>query len=105
MKKDNDTVILTNTCSRLSREIFTLAHEIDIVAYDSMGTEMVFGECKYSVNPKGMSVLQALQEKSVYVDWKKKERKSYFVLYSRSGFTPDLLSYAADRENIILMTG
>lgn len=28
IKKDDDTVIFTNTCSRLSREIFTLAHEI-----------------------------------------------------------------------------
>ena len=28
VKKDNDIVIFTNTCSRLSREIFTLAHEI-----------------------------------------------------------------------------
>lgn len=28
LKKDNDTVIFTNTYSRLSREIFTLAHEI-----------------------------------------------------------------------------
>lgn len=28
VKKDNDTIIFTNTCSRLSREIFTLAHEI-----------------------------------------------------------------------------
>ena len=28
LMKDNDTVIFTNTCSRLSREIFTLAHEI-----------------------------------------------------------------------------
>lgn len=27
-KKDNDMVIFTNTCSRLAREIFTLAHEI-----------------------------------------------------------------------------
>ena len=27
-KKDNDIVIFTNSCSRLSREIFTLAHEI-----------------------------------------------------------------------------
>lgn len=26
--KDNDTIIFTNTCSRLSREVFTLAHEI-----------------------------------------------------------------------------
>lgn len=28
MKKESDTVIFTNTCSRLAREIFTLAHEI-----------------------------------------------------------------------------
>lgn len=28
VKKDNDMVIFTNTCSRLAREIFTLAHEI-----------------------------------------------------------------------------
>ena len=28
VKKENDTIIFTNTCSRLSREIFTLAHEI-----------------------------------------------------------------------------
>lgn len=27
-KRDNDIIIFTNTCSRLSREIFTLAHEI-----------------------------------------------------------------------------
>ena len=28
LKKDSDIIIFTNTCSRLSREIFTLAHEI-----------------------------------------------------------------------------
>lgn len=28
LKKDNDTIIFTNSCSRLAREIFTLAHEI-----------------------------------------------------------------------------
>lgn len=28
IKKDNDIVIFTNSCSKLSREIFTLAHEI-----------------------------------------------------------------------------
>lgn len=28
MKRDNDMAIFTNTCSRLAREIFTLAHEI-----------------------------------------------------------------------------
>lgn len=28
LKKDNDIIIFTNSCSRLSREIFTLAHEM-----------------------------------------------------------------------------
>ena len=28
VKKDKDIVVFTNSCSRLSREIFTLAHEI-----------------------------------------------------------------------------
>ena len=28
VKKDNDIIIFTNSCSRLSRELFTLAHEI-----------------------------------------------------------------------------
>lgn len=28
LKKDSDTIIVTNTCNRLSRELFTLAHEI-----------------------------------------------------------------------------
>lgn len=32
VKKDDDTIIFTNSCSRLSREIFTLAHEIGHVA-------------------------------------------------------------------------
>ncbi len=39
MKKDNDIVIFTNTCSRLSREIFTLAHEIGHVILHMENTD------------------------------------------------------------------
>lgn len=38
MKKDRDTVIFTNSSSRLSREIFTLAHEIGHVILHMEGT-------------------------------------------------------------------
>ena len=31
--------------------------EIDIVSYDSFGKEIIFGECKYSVNPKDVDIL------------------------------------------------
>ena len=38
VKKDNDIVIFTNSCSRLSREIFTLAHEIGHVVHGDQHT-------------------------------------------------------------------
>lgn len=77
--------------------------EIDIVAYDSMGQDIVFGECKYSINPKGMEVLWGLQEKADAVNWKKKERKAYYILFSRSGFTKELEKYAEGCENVWLV--
>ena len=77
--------------------------EIDIVSYDSMGLDIVFGECKYSVNPKGMEVLWGLQEKADAVDWKKKERKEYYILFSRAGFTKELKKYAEGCENVWLV--
>lgn len=78
--------------------------EIDIVAYDSFGKDMIFGECKYSVNPKGMDVLYELEQKSVYVNWKKDVRKEYYCIFSKSGFTKDLLELAEKRENVILLS-
>ena len=76
--------------------------EIDIVAYDSSGTDMVFGECKYSKQKKGLEVLRSLQEKSRSVAWKKDTRNEYFVIYSKSGFTADLVEYADQHNNIFL---
>lgn len=76
--------------------------EIDIVAYDSTGTDMVFGECKYSNQKKGIGVLMALQEKANYVKWKKDTRKEYFVIYSKSGFTDELIEYAKQKKNVFL---
>lgn len=38
LKKDNDIVIFTNTCSRLAREIFTLAHELGHVVLHMEGS-------------------------------------------------------------------
>ena len=78
--------------------------EIDIVAYDSFGNDMILGECKYSVNPKGVDVLYSLEQKSIYVDWKKDNRKEYYCIFSRSGFTKELLELAQKRENVILLS-
>ncbi len=78
--------------------------EIDILAYDSVGTDIVFGECKYSKNKKGMETLENLQKKSSAVNWKKDNRNEYFVIYSKSGFTKELLEFAKSKNNVFLKT-
>ncbi|RKM60921.1 ATP-binding protein [Butyrivibrio sp. XB500-5] len=78
--------------------------EIDILAYDSVGTDIVFGECKYSKNKKGMETLENLQKKSPAVNWKKDNRNEYFVIYSKSGFTKELLEFAQSKNNVFLKT-
>ena len=77
--------------------------EIDIVAYNSDGNDIIFGECKYSVRPKGMEVLRELREKSIEVDWNRGRRAETYVLFSRSGYTSDLHVYAQKHPEIILL--
>jgi hypothetical protein len=76
--------------------------EIDIVAYDSNGKDILFGECKYSKNKKGLSVLDALKNKSREVKWNMEDRKEHFVIFSKSGFTDELLEYAENNHNVYL---
>ena len=78
--------------------------EIDILAYDSIGTDIVFGECKYSKNKKGMETLENLQKKSAAVNWKKDNRNEYFVIYSKSGFTKELIEFIKRKNNVFLRT-
>ena len=47
--------------------------------------------------------LDALIEKAVYINWKKKERNERFVIYSKSGFTKELKEFAKKREGILLL--
>lgn len=78
--------------------------EIDVVAYDSVGEDIVFGECKYSIHPKGMDVLNALREKAEYVKWNQTNRKEYFCIFSKSGFSDALVEYAQNHSNVILIS-
>ena len=76
--------------------------EIDILAYDSNGEDIVFGECKYSKNKKGMEVLMSLKEKAKSVKWKTQSRNEHYCIYSKSGFTDELIDFASKNSNVIL---
>lgn len=78
--------------------------EIDLVALDSQGANIIFGECKYWEGPVGINVLNNLMEKANEIEWKRNDRKEYFVLFSINGFTEELKKLAASRNDILLQS-
>lgn len=76
--------------------------EIDIVAYDSFGNDICFGECKFRNEKLGNDVFESLIEKSKKVEWKNGKRKDWFVLFSISGFTDEIIALSKKRGNVLL---
>ncbi|MHB1041051.1 MAG: hypothetical protein ACYC34_12055, partial [Desulfobacteria bacterium] len=87
---------------RGNRAIVGKEGEIDIVGLAEDESTVVFGEARWSVNPVGTDILNELEKKARLVDWRKGERKEYFVLFSRSGFTETLEKLAGEREDLLL---
>ena len=76
--------------------------EIDVAAIDPEGKNLILGECKFWQEPVGISVLRDLEEKSTRVNWKKQERKLWYVLFSAAGFTEELKQLAKIRDDLLL---
>ena len=76
--------------------------EIDIVALDPEGKNIVFGECKYWQEPVGIDVLTKLEAKVRSVLWERNNRNVWYVLFSISGFTKELEELAEGRDDLLL---
>ncbi len=76
--------------------------EIDLVALNEEEKKIVFGEAKWSAKPVGVDIYEDLKRKSQLVDWNRENRTEYFCLFSKSGFTKNLLNLAK-KEKIILI--
>lgn len=72
------------------------AGEIDIVALDSTGEDLVLGECKYTSSPKGLSVLHALQGKAEAMLKLTQTKNVQYILFSTAGFTQGLTEKAQE---------
>ena len=77
-------------------------HEIDIVALDPEGKNLILGECKFWTEPVDVSVLRDLEAKTASVAWERDNRKVWYVLFSASGFTDELKAFAESREDLLL---
>lgn len=78
--------------------------EIDIVGLNDNSKDIIFGECKYSSKPKGLDVLNKLIDKSKHVKWNDDARNNYYIIYSKSGFKDELVSYSNKHKEVILKT-
>lgn len=76
--------------------------EIDIAALDPDGKNLILGECKYWNEPVGINILSELETKADSVSWNKSDRKTWYILFSAGGFTPELKEVSGLRSDIIL---
>ena len=74
--------------------------EIDILAIDSKGNG-IFGECKWKNSKMGKKELEKLKEKSLLIG--KSFENKYYYLFSKGGFTDELLKISEMDNDIVLI--
>ena len=75
------------------------AIEIDLVASD--GKQYIIGECKWRNEQTGLSVLKELRRKADV--FRAKREKTWYILFSRSGYTSGIREEADQRDDVILV--
>ena len=77
--------------------------EIDVLAISQSEKAALVGECKWSINPIGVNVLESLKIRAQNLAREKDLDQIFFALFSRAGFTPALERQAA-KEGVKLVT-
>lgn len=75
--------------------------EIDVVGINEEANAILFGEVKWSPKPVGADILRKLKEKATRIEWGRRGRREAFVLFSRTGFTPEVQGVAR-QEGVLL---
>ena len=78
--------------------------EIDIVGLSQENNAILFGEAKWSQKLAGTNILEGLREKAKKVVWGDAKTKSFYVLFSRKGFTAGMIDLAK-KEQVALFRG
>ncbi len=76
--------------------------EIDVVALNEDDATLLLGECKWTNSPVGRGLLAQLEEDASNVRWRGAERRERYVLFSKSGFTDDLVELGSERGDLVL---
>lgn len=79
------------------------AEEIDLIGLNEDSKEALFCECKYTEAPVDDDTFYALLQKAKSVEWHNSERREYYALCSKSGFTARVRELAERRKDIVLV--
>lgn len=77
--------------------------EIDVLAVNLSGKAALVGECKWSINPVGVNVLNELKEKSLRLMKEYDLQEVQYAVFARNGFTT-ALEELAKTEGVKLFT-
>jgi len=78
--------------------------EIDIVGIDTLGENIIFGECKFYQNKlMDSKVYYKLKEKAKQVEWKNENRKEKYILFCINGYTKELKELEKIKDDLILI--
>jgi len=77
--------------------------EIDIVAVEEEGRNIIFGECKYTNSPMDIDIYHKLLHKKNMVTWNRNDRNEKYVFFSINGYTERFEEFAKKDDNIILI--
>jgi AAA+ ATPase superfamily predicted ATPase len=82
-----------------------MAAEVDVVALSEADSALLLGEVKWSRNPVGLDILERLVARTpaVVADLACPPADVRYALWSRSGFTPDLV-HRAQADGVLLFT-
>ena len=83
--------------------ISKVQYEIDLVALDEDNNQILFGESKWSNKKIGINIFKELKEKSRFVNWNINNREEKYILFSKSGFTDEIMEFASIENNLILV--
>lgn len=75
--------------------------EIDIVMTNKNNKTLYICECKFTSEKIGIDILEKLKEKSKKINWMNNQRKTIYVLFSKSGFTKNLKNKKNEEELIL----
>ncbi|QLC35641.1 ATP-binding protein (plasmid) [Halarchaeum sp. CBA1220] len=91
------------SCSRVGRWWYG-EDEVDVAGVNEQTDTLLLGECKWTSDAVGRGLLRDLEALESEVRWHGTDRSVVYALFAKEGFTAQLRTIAAERDDLWLFT-